>query len=134
MAWFRRNAPEDTSALFGALTHGSLEDVLAVYRPAYVDYDGAYVRKAHPVHALLGQNTHDFSTEPALLERMLDLGADVNRVMPRFGTPLETIATSFQYIDIILAPVYDVPLARTDLDLLQPGLDGRPVLVNLRKW
>lgn len=159
MGWLTKDKPRDTSALHAALTHGTLDDFLAVYEPAYVSYDGfsgasllslavgndvaiasrllddgADVTVHHPVHVLLGRADHDFDAEPALLERMLDLGADVNAVLPRFGTPLETIAGAFKYRDATLTPFYDVLLARPDLDVLAPGLDGRPVLVNLRKW
>ena len=35
-----------------------------------------------PVHVLCAHGDHDFEAEPALLARMLDAGADVNRVLP----------------------------------------------------
>ncbi len=65
---------------------------------------------------------------------MLDAGADVNEVIKKFGTPLETIAATFTFSDVDLEPFYDVLLARPDLDLLQQSIDGRTVLANLRKW
>lgn len=96
--------------------------------------DGADVTVGQPLHVLLGGNTHDFDSEVRLLERLLDEGADVNESTSRDGTPLETIAARFKYDDRTLTPVYDVLLRRPDIDLLRPGLSGRPVLVNLRKW
>jgi hypothetical protein len=142
-----------------------LQDLLACYEPAFVNYDGfasgtlltlglanddpasrvaiasrllddgADVTIGHPLHVLVGQNTHDFVSEAILLERMLDAGADVNEVMPNDNaTPLEAAASKFKFSDRDLTPFYDVFLSRPDIDLLAPGLDGRPVLVNLRKW
>ena len=88
----------------------------------------------YPLHVLVGQNQHDFDSEAVLLERLLDAGADVNAVMPGFGTALETAAAKLTFSDRDLTPFYDVFLARSDIDLGGPGLDGRVVLVNLRKW
>lgn len=163
MGLFKRSAPRDTSALHAALTHGTYEDFEKVYDQAWVGYefehdtllslalsnddsasriaivnrlldDGADARAAAPLHRFLGRNVHDFDAEAPLLKRLLDAGADVNEVLPKFGTPLETLAAKFMFSDVVLTPFYDVLLARADLDLLQPGMSGRPVLVNLRKW
>ncbi|MCY7402804.1 MAG: hypothetical protein LH477_17960 [Nocardioides sp.] len=65
--------------------------------------------------------------------RMPDTGADVNEVLAKFGTPLETIAGKGQFSDVELTPFYDVLLARPDIDLLRQSVDGRTVLGNLRK-
>ena len=163
MALFNRNKPRDTSALHAALTRGTFADFEAVYDSAWVSYefehdtllslaltnadspsrvaiahklldDGADVRKATPLHRFLARNEHDFVAEAPLLKRLLDAGADINEVDSKVGTPLETLAAKFKFSDATLTPFYDVILARPDLDLLQPGLDGRTVLVNLRKW
>lgn len=163
MGLFKRSAPRDTSALHAALTRGTPEDFEKVYDPAWVGYefehdtllslaltnddpasriaianrlldDGADVHSATPLHRFLGRNVHGFTAEAPLLKRLLDAGADVNAVVAKFGTPLETLAAKFKFSDVVLTPFYDVLLARPDLDLLQPGLSGRPVLVNLRKW
>jgi len=149
--------------LHAALTRGTDADFEKVYDPALVNYgfehdtllslaltndhapsriaianrlldDGADVRKAMPLHRFLGRNECDIVAEAPLLKRLLDAGADVNHVDPKVGTPLETIAAKFKFSDAILTPFYDVLLARPDLDLLKPGLDGRTVLTNLRKW
>lgn len=164
MGLFNRSKPRDTNALYAALGRGTLEEFLAVYEPSYVTYDGfssgtllelalrntnlegrvaianrllddgADVTVGIPLHVLVGGNNHDIAAEAPLLERMLDMGADVNKVDGKAGTPLETAAERFKYSDKTLTPFYDVFLARPELDLLQPGQDGRPVLVNLRKW
>ena len=163
MGLFTRTTPPDTSALHTALTYGTLEDLGKVYKPAIVNYDGfsgttllglalshsdhvqrvalanrllddgADVRRGHPLHRLLGRNSHNFDAEAPLLARMLDAGADVNEVDPKFGTPLETLAGKGKFSDVALTPFYDVLLARPDLDLLRPSSQGRTVLANLRK-
>lgn len=161
MGLFNRK-PRDTNALHAALTHGTLEDLEKVYEPAWVNYefesgtlltlalmnndteqrvaianrlldDGVDVRHGSPLHVLLGSNDHDFEAEVPLLERLLDAGADVNEVIAKFGTPLESLAAKMRFSDAELRPFYDVLLARPDLDLLQPSVDKRTVLGNLRK-
>lgn len=164
MGWLNRKEPRDTNALYAALRRGTLEEFDAAYKPEYVNYDGfaggtlltlalghndpamrvaignrllddgADVTKRHPLHVLVAGYDHDFDAEAALLQRMLDMGADVNTVLPSDGTSLETAAAVFKFNDETLKPFYDVFLARPDLDLLQPGLGGRLVLINLRKW
>ena len=162
MGLFNRNKPRDTNALYAVLSHGTIDELDAVYEPAWVGFDfqgetllclaltnkdttqrvtlanrllddGADVRDGHPLHVLLGRNQHDFAAEAPLLERLLDAGADVNEVIAKFGTPLETIAGKGKFSDVELTPFYDVLLARPDLDLLQQSTDGRTVLGNLRK-
>lgn len=163
MGLFNRNKPRDTNALYAVLSHGTIDELDAVYEPAWVGFDfqgetllclaltnkdttqrvalanrllddGADAREGRPLHVLLGRNQHDFDAEAPLLKRLLDAGADVNEVMAKFGTPLETIAAKFKFSDVDLAPFYDVLLAHPDLDLLQQSIDGRTVLGNLRKW
>jgi hypothetical protein len=164
MPLFRRAGPKDINQLFAALTHGTFEEFLDAYDPRIVNWDGyamgslltlalrskefgerpkivarllddgADVTVGKPLHVLLGGNTHDFASEVRLLDRLLDAGADVNKSTARDGTPLEVIAARFKYDDRTLTPVYDVLLRRPELDLLRPGLSGRPVLLNLRKW
>lgn len=159
MGWLaKEKKPRNTSALYAALKSGTMTEFLEVYDPSYVDLDfsgvsllalsmgndtaiahrllddGADVNRSHPLHTLLGRDDHDFVAEPLLLQRMLDLGSDVNAVLSGFGTPLEAIGSRFKFSDATLTPFYDVILARPELDLLQPGLDDRPVLVNLRLW
>lgn len=162
MGLFNRNKPHDTNALFAALTHGTVEDFDKVYEPAWVNYDyegdtllalaltnkdtaqrvaianrllddGVDVKQSQPLHRLLGRNQHDFTSEAPVITRILDAGADVNEVMARFGTPLETIAGKGKFSDVELTPFYDVLLVRPDLDLLRKSVDGRTVLGNLRK-
>ena len=86
------------------------------------------------LHALLGRGLHDFEAEVPLLKRLLDGGADINKVIRKFGTPLETIAEKFNFSDETLAPVYDVLFARDDLDLLKTSLHNRSVYANVQKW
>ncbi|WP_299052130.1 hypothetical protein [uncultured Nocardioides sp.] len=157
--------PRDPQALLVALGRGSLEDFLAVYRRRFVAYetslgtlleqslrnsdlehgrvpiahrlldDGADPRRGHPLHVLLGQRKHDVEREPALVQRMLDLGADVNGPYPGRGArPLETLASVFAIPERELVPYYDVLFARDDLDLRAEGEFGVPVVEVLRRW
>lgn len=86
------------------------------------------------LHVLLGQGVHEFEAEVPLLRRLLDGGADINKVIGKFGTPLETLAGQFRFSDETLAPVYDVLFARDDLDLLKTSLHDRSVYANVQKW
>lgn len=159
----KRRTPRDTSALYAALTRGTYDDFLEQYSPSTVLYagysqpllclalrnknphggvkiahrlldDGADVTVGAPLHVLVAGYTHDFEGEARLLQRLLDLGADVNEVRPKIGTPLETAAEVFKFSDRDLTPFYDVLLARPDIDFLQQSVNGRPVIVRLRKW
>lgn len=98
--------------------------------------DAAWVQSGEvtTLHVLLGQQKHDFEAEAPLLARLLDDGADINRVAPRCGTSLETIGAMFKFSDADIAPFTDALFSWPDLDLLQPGLDGRPVLDNIRRF
>lgn len=115
------------SLLTMALGNGHLEGRVAIAN-RLLD-DGADVTIWHPLHALVGQNRHDFAAEPPLLQRLLDLGADVNAVVPNFGAPLETAAVNFQFSDRDLTPFYDVR-ARVpqphQLHRQKPARGGRP--------
>ena len=148
--------------LFSAARRGSVEEFEAAYDPSRKDTayatgsllslalqnpdhaarvaianrlldDGADVTEHDPVHVLCAHGDHDFEAEPALLKRMLDAGADVNKVLPRFGTPLEALASVMKFEDDELAPFYDVLFARPDLDLGRESESGRTVVENIRK-
>lgn len=86
------------------------------------------------LHHLLTYGVHDFPAEAPLLRRLLSAGADINRVDPKRGTPLEALASQFRFSDDQLDPFYDVMLAHPDLDPLQDSVFGRTVLGNVRTW
>jgi len=86
------------------------------------------------LHVLLGQNKHDFAAETPLLRRLLDAGADLNRVSSRHGTPLETIGKVFKFSEPEIAPFLDEIFDRDDLDLIKVSADGRTVLDNIRLY
>ena len=69
-----------------------------------------------------------------MLNRLLDGGADINKVIRKFGTPLETLAAQLKFSDDKLAPLYDVLFARDDLDLMRTSLHDRSVYANIQKW
>lgn len=153
----------DTSALQGAALRGTYDEFVAVYqaKDAGLSFgdsgsllsmalgnpdpaarvaiatrlldDGADVTDGDVLHVLLSQREHDFTTEPALLQRLLDAGADVNRSVPKFGVPIETLAEVFKFSDAQLAPFYDVLLARDDLDLRKDGAFRKPVIDSLHQ-
>lgn len=85
------------------------------------------------LHAWMARSQRDADVEAPLLRRMLDGGADVNARAPDGRTPLEILAENFNLSDEVLAPFYDVILARPDLDLLQQGGFKITVLASLRK-
>ncbi|WP_248579392.1 hypothetical protein [Nocardioides sp. InS609-2] len=88
---------------------------------------------ANELHVLLSGTAHDFDAEPALLRRMIEAGADVNRVVPRLGAPLEALAGVFKFTDATLAPFYDVFLERPDLDLLHEGAFKKSVYASIKQ-
>ena len=57
------------------------------------------------LHVLLGRGIYDFDVDAALLTRLLNGGAEINTVIAKFGTPLETLAEKFKFTDQTLAPV-----------------------------
>lgn len=87
---------------------------------------------ANVLHVLLGRRKQDFGAQAPLLERLIAGGADINAVIARFGTPLETATVDSAFTEAELAPVYDVFFAQPDLDLLQISLAKRTVIDRLR--
>lgn len=128
---------DPTTALRGAMANEDLEARVVITGQCLLD--GADVtrvfgsERVSVVHILLGQLTHDFEREPELLREILDAGADVNWVSPRWGTPLQTLAGTAKFTDDELAPFYDVFFSRPDLDLLKPGYRGWSTLEMVRR-
>lgn len=87
---------------------------------------------ANVLHAMLGRRAHDFAAEAPLLERLIAGGADINKVIARFGTPLETVTLDSAFSEAELAPVYDVFFAQPHLDLLKTSIYKKTVMTNLR--
>ncbi|GIM62705.1 hypothetical protein Pve01_92910 [Planomonospora venezuelensis] len=165
MRLFRPGTPRDTNALHAVLRRGTIDELDGVYKRSWVRYDyggtttllnlalanpdpvqrvalanrliddGVGVDRWQPLHVLFGRNDHDFELEAPLVQRMLEEGADVNRVVrdKLRGTPLESLAGKGKFSDRVLAPFYDVLLAWPELDLLQTSSHDRSVLTNLRK-
>lgn len=69
------------------------------------------------VNVLFGQRKHDVPLEAPLLQRLLDLGADVNHASRLGDEPLIQLLNHVSLRDPEMAPFYDVMFARTDLDL-----------------
>jgi ankyrin repeat protein len=119
--------------LHAALANGDLHARVAIADRLLDDgADAAALSGAEgftTLHVLLGRGKHDFPREAPLLERLLDGGADVNRAVDRFGTPLHTVARQFAFTDASLAPFYDVLFARPDLW----GADGRPPYLDVAR-
>lgn len=85
------------------------------------------------LHVLLARPQHDYTVEAPLVERLIAGGADINRVSPRFGTPLEVATMRTRLTDEELAPLYGVFFSQPDLDLLQTSVFDRAVMANLRQ-
>lgn len=128
---------DPTGALRGAVSNEDLEARVVIAGRSLLD--GADVTRVlgaecvSVVHILLGQLTHDLEREPELIRAILDAGADVNWVSPRWGTPVQTLAGNARFTDGELAPFYDVFFARPDLDLLKPGSRGWSTLETVRR-
>lgn len=122
--------------LFAALHHKDIAARTGIVSRLLDDGADAAVihHDAGVLHHLLSYGVHDFPAEVPLLRRLLAEGADVNRVDPKRGTPLEALAAQFRFSDEQLAPFYDVLLAHPDLDPLQDSAFGRTVLGNVRSW
>lgn len=85
------------------------------------------------LHVLLGSMTHDFAREPALLQRLLDGGADVNLCAgQRMGTPLQALSRNFSFSDAMLAPMYDVLFSRPELDVESRSRTGSSIIEGAR--
>lgn len=85
--------------------------------------DAAFVTAAghNALHILLGERDQSFPELAALLQRLLDGGADVNLAAPKFGTPLQMLADYIRTPEAKLEPVYNVFFARDELDLVKIG-------------
>lgn len=85
------------------------------------------------LHTLLSAMRHDFATEPALLQRLIDGGADVNLCSgQRYGTPMQALSRMMAFSDTTLAPFYDVMFACPQLDVTTQSRTGRSVMDSAR--
>lgn len=87
----------------------------------------------HLLFAKLRRGT-DLAPVVRFAREFLERGADVNRVHPKEGTALELAMEGSPCSDAELAPLYDVLLARPEIDLLAISRFGRTVLDNVRTW
>ena len=78
------------------------------------------------LHVLLTHREFDVPGDAALLQRLLDGGADVNRADRREGAPLAMLYR-MPLGDEELVPFYEVMFARDDLDLDKPAAKGATV-------
>jgi len=72
------------------------------------------------LHVLLTHREFDVAGDAALLQRLLDGGADVNRADRREGAPLAMVYR-MPLGDEEMVPFYEVMFARDDLDLDKPA-------------
>lgn len=137
----------DHGAIERAAKKGSYQDFMAIYKRVdrNIVYGGArsllgdalvnpdFVARIQIAHKLLDdradvnlQNAlvrymttqdHDFVAEQPLLERIIQAGADINRPVGRWGTPLVALAAQFRFNESRLLPFYDVYFAQPHLDL-----------------
>ncbi|WP_157516867.1 hypothetical protein [Mycobacterium sp. MS1601] len=73
------------------------------------------------LHVLFGRRGHDAQREAPMVQRLLDGGADINLVSPRFGPPLIGLAKNGPRPETARVPLYDLIFDRPDLDLSLPS-------------
>lgn len=113
------------TVLFGALANRDPQTRVAMANRLLDDSaDASIVTTASGttlLHVLLGQRACDPIAEAPLLRRLLDGGADVNRIHPRDGAPLAMLLRRQGLSHDDRAPLYDVFFERPDLDLEKPA-------------
>lgn len=127
----------DRTALACALTNRSTVDRLEIAH-ALLDRgaDTGFVLEHDNVgalHLLFSHWPHDYVPEAALATRLIELGADVNLVSPRFGSPLALLAATFKYSDQTMQPFYSALIDSGKLDLATVDKGGRSMLENIAK-
>lgn len=117
------------TVLFGALANRDPAARVAIATRLLDDGAAADVTTSSGtslLHVLFSQRRHDVPAEAGVLQRLLDGGADINQVDPRFGAPLGILVASF-LPDEVLAPFYEIVFARPELDLDRPASKQRTV-------
>ncbi|HIZ35818.1 MAG TPA: hypothetical protein H9815_08565 [Candidatus Ruania gallistercoris] len=125
----------DRTALSLALTNRSPADRLAICH-LLLDRgaDASFVLEFDNVgalHLLFSHEPHDYVGEKELAARLIDAGADVNLVSPRFGSPLASLAATFKFSDATLQPFYDVLIESGKLNLSTVDKGGRTMMENI---
>jgi hypothetical protein len=115
-SWRRASAP---NALWGAVANQD-PHARAVIANRLLD-DGADARTSEDstvnlLHVLFGHREFDVSHDAALLQRLLDGGADINMKSPRAGVPLKVLLENRRLREPEVIPIYDVIFS-------QPGID-----------
>ncbi|WP_282851968.1 hypothetical protein [Gulosibacter sediminis] len=127
----------DRTALACALTNRSTADRLEIAN-ALLDRgaDAGFVLQEDNVgalHLLFSHWPHDYEPEAVLTARLIEHGADVNLVSPRFGSPLALLAATFKYPDETFQPFYSALIDSSKLDLATVDKGGRSMLENIEK-
>lgn len=72
------------------------------------------------LHVLLAAPRHDFRTEAALVTRLLNSGADVNRTNPEWGPPLRVAVDRMLVFDPEAQPLLEAIIAHGSIDWTVP--------------
>lgn len=80
------------------------------------------------LHVLFGKNPKDIDATASLARELLELGADINAMSPKFGVPMCELL-GIKRTDEELEPLYDVWFGQeVVLDLVTPSATGRTPL------
>ena len=126
---------QDRGALAVALGNRTPENRLAI-ASWLLDQgaDGSFVLEHDNVgalHILFSHEPHDYEGEAVLTTRLIEAGADVNLVSPRFGSPLAILAAAFKFSDATLQPLYSALIGSGKLDLSTTDKGGRTMMENV---
>jgi hypothetical protein len=126
---------DDRNALAIALTNRTPENRLAI-ASWLLDQgvDATFVLGADNVgalHILFSHEPHDYEGEAVLAARLIEAGADVNLVSPRFGSPLAILAAAFKFSDATLQPLYGALFDSGKLVLSTVDKGGRTMMENV---
>lgn len=125
----------DRTPLSFALTNRSPADRLAISHWLLGQgADATFVLEHDNVgalHLLFSHEPHDYEAEAHLTTRLIEAGADVNLVSPRFGSPLALLAATFKYSDATLQPFYTALIDSGKLALATPDKGGRTMMQNV---
>ncbi|SEF12119.1 hypothetical protein SAMN04489740_4187 [Arthrobacter alpinus] len=124
LAAYEGSGAAPTSLLLDALSHSDAASrVVKAIRLLDDGADATVVSNGNnAINVLLGQRDHEVEGEAAVLQRLIDGGADINHPDRRGAVPLLQILRMATLNDAEMVPYYDVIFARPGLDLDRPEM------------
>ena len=131
-----RHERDGTTTLLGAIVNRSPEDRAAIANlllddgadPALGDSDGFT-----PLHSLLGSANLDPSVDIPLMRRLIDGGADLNRVARQVGSPLRALLTNMDLLDPETRAIFEAFLDYPGIEVLAKAKNGNTHLETARR-